>query len=346
MSFKRALYLTANRSLAALPLPLRKMSLAAIAALPFDRRLPRFMTIEPTNNCNLHCPLCPVGAETMTRPRGLMDLDNYKRLIDEIAPHTTQVLMNFAGEPLLHPDIGEMVAYAEQHGIAVTLGTNGNIDRMQDLIDAGTSKILFALDGTTEDVYQQYRVGGKLELALANLDKLTTARDHASGKRTHIILQFVVMQHNQHQIVELEAIGRRMGVDEISLQPVCVNDFFPTDRGELVRRWVPAGSDFVLHPGFEQCPTIIRPPLCVWAIQSVVLFNGDVTICCFDTDGSHIVGNAFSDGGFRKIWRSPHYRDLRRQIIRQNLSVCHKCDISLTKPTRFAPVSEYTVQGI
>jgi len=295
------------------------------------------MAIEPTNACNLRCPLCPVGAGTMSRGRGFMDPASYRTLIDEIRHHVSRILMNFAGEPLLHPDIGDMVGYAERRGLRVTIGTHGNIDRMEELVAAGASEVLFALDGTSEEVYRQYRVGGSLEAATANLRRLLAARDARGSAATRVILQFVVMRHNHHQIGDLVRLGRELGVDEVSLQPVCVNDFFDEPREILADRWIPQSSPYLLHPGARPEDRIVRPPLCIWAIQSVVLYNGDVTICCFDANGKIVLGNAFGPGGFAAVWNDPAYRRARKRVLLQDFPICRRCDVGLVKATRFPP---------
>jgi len=345
MSLKRRLFVGANRLLEAMPRALQRRALAAAATLPVTHRLPRFMAVEPTNACNLKCPLCPVGAGTMDRAVGFMPLEAYRRLIDEIATHTRRILMNFAGEPLLHPHIGEMVRLAAQRNVQVTLGTHGNIDRMQELVDAGLTEVLFSLDGTTQETYGRYRIGGSLEVARANLRKLVAARDAAPGRRTRVILQFVVMRHNAHQVDEVVSLGRELGVDQVSLQPVCVNDFFREDLAALVERWVPTDSPYLMHPETIAGGAFRRPPLCVWAIQSVVLWNGDVTICCFDASGSTVVGNAFGPGGFAAVWNDPAYRTARRGVLLQDFPICRRCDVGLVKPTRFAPDESGAVRG-
>jgi len=301
--------------------------------------LPKFLAIEPTNACNLHCPLCPVGAKTMYRERGFMELDPFRGLIDEISSHANHILMNFAGEPLLNPRIGEMVEYTVRHGVGLTLGTHGNIDKMDELVEAGLPEILFAIDGLTQEVYQRYRVGGDLEVAMANLEKLMGARKRSGTGKPKVILQFVVMKHNEDQIGDLVELGKRMGVDEISLQPVCVNDFFEKPRQELVKEWVPADSPYVLRPMSENMDRVTSSPLCIWPLQSVVLYNGDVTMCCFEPDGKYVVGNAFEPGGFRRVWNSQEYRELRKKMVKQELDLCQSCDISTVKPTRFSPAS-------
>lgn len=334
MTLKRDLYEGSNRILGAMPARLRRPLLAAVARLPMERMPPRFLAIEPTNHCNLSCPLCPVGAGTMVRRRGFMDLASFRNLVDEISPFTRHILMNFAGEPLLHPQIGAMIRHVVSRGMRLTLGTHGNIDKMAEIVEAGLPEILFSLDGTTEEVYSRYRVGGRLSAALANLEKLVVARGNAGVHSPRIILQFVVMKHNQHQIPDLLEIAARFGVDEISLQPVCVNDFFPQAQLDLMRDWVPADSPYVLHPGLFAGVPPRRPALCIWSLQSVILHNGDVTVCCFDADGAHVVGNAFAPGGFSAVWHSARYREARRRVITQELSLCRHCDISVVRPVR------------
>lgn len=337
MSLKRRLFVGVNRGLSLLPRPAQKLVLSATWAVPMAHRLPRFMAIEPTNTCNLACPLCPVGARTMDRGRGFMDRDLYRDLIAEVRNHVSRILMNFAGEPLMHPHIGELVGLAEDAGIRVTLGTHGNIDKMEELIDAGTSEILFSLDGTTDEVYEKYRVRGHRGMAVENLRRLVAARDARGNGRTRIILQFVVMKHNQHQIGDLITLAGDLGVDEVSLQPVCVNDFFEEPREILAERWTPGDSPYVMHPDTKPADTVRRPPLCVWAIQSVVLFNGDVTVCCFDASGRIVVGNAFEPGGFAAVWHSDAYRSARRKVLLQEYDICARCDVGLAKATRFPP---------
>jgi len=53
----RTAFLTANEALDRLPPPLKDSALRGLSQLPYERRLPTFLMLEPTNACNLHCPL-------------------------------------------------------------------------------------------------------------------------------------------------------------------------------------------------------------------------------------------------------------------------------------------------
>jgi len=328
----RTAFLTANEALDRLPPPLKDSALRGLSQLPYERRLPTFLMLEPTNACNLHCPLCPVGARVMERKLGLIDRQKYERLIDEVAVSVKQIVMNFAGEPLLHPEIGRLVAHARSRGIAVTIGTNGTHDKTAELLDAGTSEILFAVDGLTQETYGQYRVGAQLDKVLAHLHTLTEEKRRRGGG-PRIVLQFVVMKHNEHEIPELMKLAETTGADEVALVPVIVNDFFSKPRSELTEQYLSSIRRFQQYRMGRHGPRPIKPALCNWAFQSVILYNGDVAMCCFDYDGRTVVGNAFEEG-FYRIWKSDRYRAVRRGIVQQKIRLCRECDFSLVKPLR------------
>ena len=139
----------------------------------------------------------------------------------------------------------------------------------------------------------------------------------------------------QEVIARLEELVERLVTERADI--LQRNQTLSESQDRLMADWVPDDSPYVLHPELFKGAEKYRPPLCVWAIQSVVLFNGDISICCFDASGGNVVGNAFEPGGFGAVWQSPTYRAARKRVVMQNLPLCRKCDIGLTKPTRFKP---------
>ncbi len=323
----------ANQAFAGLPGFVRVPILAGATRFPYERRLPRFLMIEPTNSCNLSCPLCPVGARVMTRKHAFMDVDCYRTLIGEVSGFVRRIVMNFAGETFLHPRIAEMTRIAESKGIAVTLGTNGTIDRSKEILEAVPTEILFALDGITQESYAEYRRGGNLAHVLENLGRLTEGRRKLGSKKPRIILQFVVMRHNEGEIDGLFRLAEAYGVDEVALTPVIVNDFFRETHQRLLDRYLPRESQYRQYGTDHGAVSQNKPVFCPWTFQSMVLANGDVAACCFDYDGTSVIGNVFRNG-FLPVWRSPEYRRLRADIIRQKLGICGTCGFSCVKPVR------------
>jgi radical SAM protein with 4Fe4S-binding SPASM domain len=325
-----------NHALLRLPAPVRRRTLDVIAQLPFSLVYPRVFMIEPTNICNGTCPLCPVGARIDKRRKGHLDYDKFVQLIDEIRDIARMVIMNFAGEPILNRRIGDLAAYAESYGIPVVIGTNGTLDKAEELVDSGVSEILFALDGATAESYSQYRIyrdGTDFNTVVENLRRIVERKRELGVEKPTIILQFVVFRHNQHEIGDILRLGEEIGVDGVDFKPVCINDFFEPDLDELVEQFQPEHDDTlqILADDF----TAIKPPWCSFSFhETEILWNGDVTTCCYDYDGDYVIGNVFTDGGFKKVWKSREYRKIRKKIVRQKLKICKTCDHTMTKPTR------------
>jgi len=87
---------------------------------------PSIVDIELTNLCNLACGFCL--RHDMTRPKGTMDLELFKNIIDELAgfdfPTWGKVIIAGFGEPTLHPRFTEAVAYATSTGLPLRIYTN------------------------------------------------------------------------------------------------------------------------------------------------------------------------------------------------------------------------------
>jgi radical SAM protein with 4Fe4S-binding SPASM domain len=103
--------------------------------------------------------------------------------------------------------------------------------------------------------------------------------------------------------------------------------------GELVDRFQPAQGNGEALPGSDF--VAVKPPWCSFSFhETEILWNGDVTVCCYDYDGDYVIGNVFSDGGFKKLWKSGKYRAIRKKIVRQQLKICKTCDNSMVQSTR------------
>jgi radical SAM protein with 4Fe4S-binding SPASM domain len=335
MKILRNLYTCTNIALLHMPAPLRRTCLSLISRLPFSLVYPSVFMIEPTNTCNGLCPLCPIGAKIDTRRKGHLRYDDFVVLVDEIKDFAKVIIMNFAGEPLLNPQIGRLAAYAESNGIRTVIGTNGTLEKSEELVTAGVSEILFSLDGATEESYRQYRTykdGTGYAAVIENLRRIVEKKRELRAEKPDVILQFVVFKHNEHEIEEIMKLGKDLGVDGIDFKPACINDFFESPLSELIEKFQPKEWEGYRHMGGGSA---VKPPWCSFSFhETEILWNGDVTTCCYDYDGDYVIGNVFSGGGFKKIWKSRKYRDVRRKIVKQELEICKVCDNSLMQSSR------------
>ena len=138
---------------------------------------PYTLTIEPTNRCNLKCPECPSGNGDMVRPLGLMDFDRFRAIVDQVHGEVFYLQLFFQGEPFINNRLVDMISHARSKRMYVSISTNAHFLRREvvdALLEAGLDRLIVSLDGLTQEVYEEYRVGGslaKVQEALALLDE-------------------------------------------------------------------------------------------------------------------------------------------------------------------------------
>src|SRR6185369_14842917 len=88
------------------------------------RGMPISISIEPTTSCNLRCPECPSGLRQFSRPTGMLNVDFFKKTIQQIKDTLVNLTFYFQGEPFLNPDFLEMVKHASENGIFTITSTN------------------------------------------------------------------------------------------------------------------------------------------------------------------------------------------------------------------------------
>ena len=136
---------------------------------PVQWGFPISISFEPTTSCNLRCPECPSGLRAFTRPTGMLQKDFFTDTIDQLSKELMYLVFYFQGEPYLNPQFLDMVKYASGKNIYTATSTNAhylNDENARKTIESGLDRLIISIDGSTQDVYQQYRVGGKLEKVL------------------------------------------------------------------------------------------------------------------------------------------------------------------------------------
>ena len=154
--------------------------LAGLERVPLKEVIPLEMPfsvyIYPTNYCNFHCSYCAhsLGADGFRKAYGFapenMTMDTYRKAIDQLSefPGRLKTLsLTGQGEPLLHPELPEMIAYARHRQVSerIEFMSNGALLReglSQALVDAGLDCIRISLQGLSAEKYEQV-CGAKLD---------------------------------------------------------------------------------------------------------------------------------------------------------------------------------------
>jgi len=288
---------------------------------------PISVSFEPTTSCNLRCPECPSGLRAFTRPTGMLQKDFFKDTIDQLHKDLLYLVFYFQGEPYLNPAFLEMVKYASGKSIYTATSTNAhylNDANAKRTIESGLDRLIISLDGTTQEVYQQYRVGGNLNKVIEGAKNIVKWKRALNSKKPFVIFQFLVVRPNEHQIDDVKRLAKEIGVDDVWLKTAQVYDY-ENDPNQLI----PVTDKYSRYKkskqGVELKNQLSNHCWRLWH-ATVITWNGLVVPCCFDKDAQHTLGN-LQNKSFKEVWHNPDYINFRKQILhsRKNIDICANC---------------------
>ena len=295
---------------------------------PVQWGLPISISFEPTTSCNLRCPECPSGLRAFTRPTGMLKDNFFQQTVDQLAPDLLYLIFYFQGEPYLNPEFLKMVQYASSRRIYTATSTNGHYltdENARKTVESGLDRLIISIDGTTQEVYQQYRVGGSLNRVLEGTKNLVNWKKKLGSSKPFVIFQFLVVKPNEHQTEEIKQLGKELGVDEVRFKTAQVYDYIndphhlipDTDKYRRYRK----NSDGVYQLKNSMANHCWR----LWH-ATVITWDGLVVPCCFDKDATHKLGD-LKNKPFREIWHNNDYVRFRKQILigRKNIEICSNC---------------------
>lgn len=301
--------------------------LSQIIQKPIHWGKPTTLSIEPTTSCNLRCPECPSGLRSFTRPTGMISKSTFENAIAQSKSHLTYLHLYFQGEPFLHPEFLELVSLANQNQIFTATSTNAHYiheNNLDKILQSGLKQLIVSMDGMTQEVYQDYRIGGNLEKVKNGLSLLLNARNATGKAYPRIVLQYLVTGKNEHQIPELKAWAKSIGVDELQLKTTQIYDF--ENGSELIpkdlnySRYLPTsdGKWKLKKPIENKC----------WRMWqgAVITWDGRMLPCCFDKDGKYTMGNIDTET-IPSIWRNSKYQNFRKMLLqnRKQIDICRNC---------------------
>ncbi|HUR10565.1 MAG TPA: radical SAM/SPASM domain-containing protein [Flavitalea sp.] len=289
---------------------------------------PISISFEPTTSCNLRCPECPSGLRAFTRPTGMLEDHFFKQTIDQLSKDLLYLVFYFQGEPFLNPDFLDMVRYASSKRIYTATSTNAHYltDSMaKKTVESGLDRLIISIDGTTQDVYQQYRVGGRIDKVIEGARNIVKWKKALNSKTPFVFFQFLVVKPNEHQLQDITLLAEEIGVDEVRFKTAQVYDY-ANDPNHLI----PTNRRFSRYR--KNAVGVVEPKNSMdnhcWRLwhATVITWDGLVVPCCFDKDAQHTMGN-LKGKPFKEVWHSNQYRNFREQVLhsRRNIDICSNC---------------------
>jgi radical SAM protein with 4Fe4S-binding SPASM domain len=266
------------------------------------------VNIELTNYCNLSCLWCAGSGE---RKKGFMDFHTFKVTLDHLLSHkiiVREIHLYNVGESLLHPDFCKFVEFLGklQEKPKIVLVTNVTLlsDSIMDCIitSKGIDVIQFSVDGGTKDTYEWLRRGAEWDRTLKKINCFLEKNNKS------IKTGLITIDMGAHFSEEFKKIIGQ--VDFFDFRPP--HDW--TGQEGL--------KEFKLKRTFNPHPC--------WHIQNnlVILWNGDITVCCADLHGRGIFGN-IHDKSIEELWKGDRLTIFRKLESgrKKEIDLCRECSI-------------------
>jgi MoaA/NifB/PqqE/SkfB family radical SAM enzyme len=253
--------------------------------------MPPRVLIDFALKCNLRCGMCPVwgnddkdGVEAL---KGLMSLENARRLIDEIAVAKPLVHPCLYGEPLLAPNLKEHIRQIKTSGMTFAMNSNGLslTDEMATiLVDEGVDSVMISIDAISADTLKKVRGIRKLERIENAVFKMLKARGDKIKPRVGV--SFTIQDSNRHELDDF--VARWVGiVDVVRTGRIFENGSFQGLTAPKIR---------------TACPVIYK--------TLPVHNDGLVTVCCLDGMCTTNMGNVFKTS-VHEVWHGEEFTKMR-----------------------------------
>lgn len=289
---------------------------------------PYIIIVDPLNVCNLRCPLCPTGTGDLERKQQRMEWETFTRTIDEVAPYAYEINLHNWGESLLHPRIFDMIEYVNSKNIATNMSTNFNRasdDKIDNLIKSGLEYLILSIDGITQDTYVKYRVRGNVNKVLGNVEKLIRRRKELGSRTPFIEWQFIVFEHNAHELEAAREMAYEMGVDRFRVIPPGI-PFAAKEPDKLKDDWFIKDDEGRVEAFQGDVPTS-----CFYLYRSMTTNpDGGTAPCCIVYGDKNDFGD-FKTESLDDIWNNQKYQSARSLFKKGGRAVeptiCDGCHI-------------------
>ncbi len=296
---------------------------------------PYILVIDPGNVCNLRCALCAVNSSQIKRPRVLLSLENFKKIIDELGKYLIYIDLYNWGEPFLNPDIFKMISYASGKKIQTNISSNLNHFNelmAEEVIRSGLTNLIVSLDGASQETVEKYQRGSNFDRVMENIKFIIQKKKELKEKNPFIIWRFIVFHHNEHELGKAHKMAKDLGVDKIEFLPPKIDlGGGPEKIKEKIKankNLLPQNEKYNLYD-LKTFELKNKNRVCHWPWELVSINpDGSVAPCCVFYDLNTCFDNFFQSP-FSKIWNGKKYR-LSRKIIKERIKnnkevICGPC---------------------
>ncbi|MGE7696424.1 radical SAM/SPASM domain-containing protein [Lysinibacillus sp. NPDC094177] len=275
--------------------------------------------IEITSVCNLACSFCPPTA----RAKGLIKVEQFNKILDEIRPHTKYIYLHVKGEPLLHPRIDQLLDAAHEKGFKVNITTNGTLIKKNHEKILGKPALrqinfsLHSFDGHEGSENREKYLGDILDFVRAS-------------KEYNTIISYRLWNLQRDHVTDIAARRNRETLEILENE---YNLDYRIEEKVQPGKGVKIANNIYLNQDHEfKWPSLLEPEdegkgFChALRSQAAILVDGTVVPCCLDGEGVINLGNV-NEKSFTDIVQGERANNIvdgfsRREAVEE---LCRKC---------------------
>lgn len=286
-------------------------------------KFPRNIQIQTQTGCNADCVFCPYGATADSQPKGKIEWDLFRKIVDESARYRVRRISPYLmNEPFIDRDIFRRIRYINDVNprAKVIITTNGSLltpPVVEEILSLGEGlhELAISVQGIDAEAYEKTMRGGvKFDRTMANVDHLISELRRKQADRPALWIT----------MVDTELIDARKAVEYWRGRGVNARYTMLENRGGNIAD----AASFAHHHQmdyFSDCTRLFK--------QAYIKFNGDLVLCCTDYEARIILGNV-RDKSLYEVWNGEVATDLRRKFLTGRIgeiSLCSMCKVDREK---------------
>ncbi len=325
--------------------------------------LPTYVQIEPVGQCNLRCEMCPIQFRKDGPPHGglaFMKWETFTSLLEGF-PALKRLHLQGLGEPMMHPQFFDMVHYAAERGIQVTINTNLtllNPQRTDRLVQSGLDTLYFSIDGSTAATYERIRKRAHFDRVLNNVELLLETRKRLGNELPRLCLVMVIMRQNLHELPDLVRLAQQWSADKFFVQhlshdfgePTLPEEYRPMrdyiagqslvhEEPQRVERYFNEARELAESLGVNlrlprttpkrHAPGTPGRDRCDWPwTGAYISYEGYMMPCCMVSTPDRLNFGKVTDHSLTSVWNGDEYNGFREQLNSDNPpDICRSCSL-------------------
>lgn len=326
-------------------------------------KLPSYVQIEPVGQCNLRCQMCPIQFRKDGPPYGalaFMKWETFTSLLEGF-PDLKHLHLQGLGEPMMHPRFFDMVRYAADQGIQVTINTNLtllNPDRTDRLVNSGLDTLYFSIDGSNAETYERIRKRAHFERVINNVNMLLETRKRLKHELPHLSLVMVIMRQNLHELPDIVKLAHEWSAENFFVQhlshdfgePTLPEEYRPmreymaeqslaSEDPERIEHYFGQARDLAESLGIQlrlpgttpkrHAPGTPGRERCDWPwTGAYISYEGYMMPCCMVSTPDRANFGKVTDQTLTSVWNNDAYNRFREQLDSDHPpEICRSCSL-------------------